>query len=123
MSGSGVLAPIIGVEGTTLPQRYPRLACNPAGTDYVLTWHDQYAQPLLRWGVWAKQIHLDRSMEPPFEVVRPSSTKDRLYPAVAYGENGAALIAWQHAPDSSSYLDIWAQLIWLHVAYLPLVMK
>jgi hypothetical protein len=123
MTGNGVLASITGIEGTTLPQRFPRLACNPAGSDYLLTWHDQYAQPLLRWGVWAKQIQLDRSMEPPFEVVRPSNTADRLYPALAYGKNGAALIAWQHARDDSSYLDIWAQMLWLHVSYLPIVLK
>jgi hypothetical protein len=122
VSGDGTMDTIYGFAGTTLPQRYPRLSCNATGSDYFLTWHDQYAQPLLRWGVWAEIVHPNVIVEPAFEVVRPSNDRDRLYPAVAYGRD-SALVAWQHARDNVGWLDIWAQIVWPHALFLPLVCK
>jgi len=122
MTGSGVLGQTYGVAGTTLPQRFPRLSCNPSGSEFFLVWHDQYAQPLFRWGVWAEVIHTNFYVEPCFEVVRPSDDRDRLYPAVSYGNN-SALVVWQHARDNTNYLDIWGQVVWPHTIFLPLVLK
>jgi len=122
MTGAGVLQQSYGLAGTTLPQRYPSLSCNPAGNEFLLVWHDQYAQPLLMWGVWGEYIRTDLLVEPAFEVVRPSDTKDRLYPAVAYGKVNA-LVVWQHARENSGFLDIWGQLTWPHETFLPGVQK
>ena len=122
MTGSGVLGQSYGLAGTTLPQRYPRLSCNPPGNEFILVWHDQYAQPLLMYGVWAELIHPDLTVEPAFEVVRPSDTRHRQYPAVAYGKVNA-LVVWQHARENSGYLDIWGQLTWPHRTFLPGVRK
>jgi hypothetical protein len=120
VAGDGTMDPIYGYAGTTLPQRYPRVTCNSEGTEYLLTWHDQYAQPLLRWGVWAEIIQTHGIVEPAFEVVRPSDDRDRLYPAVAYGRD-SALFAWQHARDDVGWLDIWGQVVRLHTIFMPLV--
>lgn len=122
MTGGGTLSPIIGIEGATFPQGYPRLSCNPFGTEYLLTWHNQFADPYVRGGVWAKVVHTDQTVESPFQVVAPSETKDRLYPAVANGKN-SALIAWQHGREGSDYLDIWAQLVRVHAIFVPLVRR
>ena len=122
ISGSGTMTPSYGIAGTTLPQRYPRLSCNPAGSEYLMVWHDQYAQPLLRWGVWGEAIHTDFIVEPAFEVVRPSDDRDRLYPAVAAGRD-SALVVWQHARENSGYLDIWAQVVRAHAIMLPRISK
>jgi hypothetical protein len=122
MSGTGVLGQSYGVAGTTLPQRYPEVSCNPGGTEFLLAWHDQYAQPLLRWGVWAEVIGTNFAVKPAFQVVAPSGTADRLYPAVAYG-NKSALIVWQHSRDVGSFLDIWGQLVWPYTVFLPLLRR
>jgi hypothetical protein len=122
MSGTGLLGQSYGVAGTTLPQQHPRLACNPGGNEFFLAWDDQYAQPYPRRGVWAEVIHTDFWVEPAFEVVRPSDTRDRLFPAVAYGDK-TALVVWQHARDNSNWLDIWGQVVWPNTIFLPLVVK
>ncbi len=113
MDASGALAQSYGLAGTTLPQRYPRLACNPAGNQFLLVWQDQYAKPLLRWGVWGELINPGLAVEPAFDVVGPSDERDRLYPALAFG-SGKALVTWQHGRDNSGYLDIWAQALWMN---------
>ena len=120
----GGLDPIYGLAGITLPQRYPRLSCNPEGNEYLLVWHDQYAQPLLRWGVRGELIHTGLIVEPAFEVVRPSDVADQLYPAVVFGEE-KALVVWQHARDTTNHLDIWGQMVWFnpHNTYLPAARK
>jgi hypothetical protein len=120
MYSNGLLSQSYGIAGTTLPQQYPSISCNTAGNTFMLAWQDQYAQPLLRWGIWAEIIKLDFTVLPAFEVVRPSDTRDRLYPGLAFGD-GKALIAWQHAREDSSYLDIWAQMEWtdFNSVYLP----
>ena len=118
MSGSGTLQQSYGLAGTTLPQRYPAAACNLAGTEFALVWHDQYAQPLLRWGVWAELISTNLFVQPAFEVVRPGDDRDRLYPAIAYGKY-SLLVVWQHARDNSGYLDIWAQVVYPHTVFMP----
>jgi hypothetical protein len=124
MSGAGALGSAAPIVGSTLSQGYPRLSCNVAGNQYFLVWHDQYAQPALRWGVWGMLIQPDFTLGPAFEVVRPSDTRDRRYPAVAYG-NSTALVAWQHARDDTNYLDIWAQGVWpnAHAVFLPMVVR
>jgi hypothetical protein len=122
MTGTGFLGPIYGYAGTTSPQRNARLTCNPYGTKYLLTWDDMYAQPLSRIGVWAEIINPNGIVEPAFEVVRPSDTKDRVNPAVAFGKLNT-LIVWQHQREASTYYDIWGQLIWPYRANLPLIKK
>jgi hypothetical protein len=121
---SGNLDQSYGLYGTTLPQRYPRLACSPDGTQYLLVWHAQYADPYPRWGVGGELIHPGLVVEPAFEVVAPSDERDRLYPAVAFGDR-KALVVWQHARDNSGYLDIWGQMLWLNPdrAYLPMLRR
>jgi hypothetical protein len=122
MSGTGAMGQIYGIEGTTLRQRYPRLSCNPTGTEFMMVWHDQYAQPVFMYGVWAAIIRPNLVVEPGFEVVRPSDTRDRLYPAVAYGEK-TALVVWQHAREDSNYLDIWGQVVMPYTSFLPAMRK
>jgi hypothetical protein len=122
MTGSGNLQQSYGLAGTTLPQQYPKLSCNPTGSEFLMTWQDQYAQPLLRWGVWAAVIRTDLTIERSFEVVRPSDDRDRLYPAVAYAYK-TALFVWQHARDASNFLDIWGQVVHPHSIFMPLVKK
>lgn len=113
MNGSGELAPdSFFVGGTTAPEQVPRLSCNTAGTEYFLTWQVMYTNS--RWGIWAKVIHTDQTMDSAFQVVAPNATRDRLFPAVAYGQ-GSALIAWEHSRDNSGWLDIWAQVIWTNL--------
>jgi hypothetical protein len=122
MTGAGVIQQSYGIAGTTLPQQYPRLSCQPAGNEFILVWQDTYAQPLYKLGIWGELIRPELQVEPPFEVVRPSDTKNRLYPAVAYGQWNA-LVVWQHQRDDSGYLDIWGQLTWPHQNFLPVMRK
>jgi hypothetical protein len=122
MSISGDLTLSYGVAGTTLPQRHPRVACNSAGSEYLLAWDDMYAQPYLRVGIWAEAVSTNFWVQPAFEVVRPSDMRDRLYPAVAYGKV-SALVVWQHARENSGYLDIWAQVVQPHAIFIPMVKR
>jgi hypothetical protein len=123
ISGAGVLGPSYGVAGTTLPQRYPRVTCNPRGYEFFMVWHDQYADPLLRWGVWASVVSPNFVKEAVnFQVVAPNDYADRLYPVAAAGKN-TYLVVWQHGRDSVSYLDIWGQEVRLIAGYLPSVRK
>lgn len=122
MTGGGVLGPVVFVEGTTAPQQFPRLACGFTGKEYLLTWHDMYANPQYHWGVWAKTVDTDQSFAPPFEVVAPSDGYDRKFPAVAFGRF-TALVAWQHRRDGTTYQDIWGRLLKPHVTFLPLLQK
>lgn len=130
MSGNGTMDPIYGYAGTTLPQRNARLACNPAGNEYILTWDDEYAQPYPRIGIWAELLNTQKAIMPPyaFEVVRPSATMDRTLPAVAYGGSKvtgrtSALVVWQHGRDNSIWTDIWGQIIYPHEVFLPLIRR
>jgi hypothetical protein len=122
MIGNGALNEPRFVDGTTLPQEFPKLSCNPKGNDFFLVWHDQYAQPYPRWGVWGMVIHPSFTMEPSFEIVRPSNTRDRTFPSVSYGEK-SALVVWQHNRESTNYIDIWGQVIWPYTSFIPLVHK
>lgn len=123
LTTTGILQQSYGIAGTTLPQRYPRLSCNSSsGNEFLMVWHDQYAQPYPRWGVWGALYHPDLRAETYFEIVRPSEYRDRLYPAVAYGKYHA-LVVWQHARDDSGYLDIWAQVIYPYRIFVPAVTK
>lgn len=125
MHFNGVLDQIYGVEGTTLRQQYPHIRCNPSGDTYFLVWQDQYAQPALMFGIWGTLIHLGFVIEPAFEVVRPSDTANRLYPAAAIGEN-TVLVAWQHERDAPATVkDIWGVVAMLnpHKTFIPMVAK
>lgn len=127
MTGAGALQQSYGLEGSTLPQRYPDLSCNPTGNEFLMVWQDMYAQPALMVGIWGAFFRTNPYTEPPygepgFEVVRPSDTRDRLFPAVAYGKMNA-LVVWQHRRENSGYYDIWGQLTWPHETLLPVLRK
>lgn len=110
------------IEDKTVPEQNPDLTCNWAGTEYFLAWHVQYVDPFLRWGVWARQIGTNFAMENSFEVVAPSDTADRRFPAVAGGKS-SYLAAWEHQRDGNSYRDIWGQIYYPHLIFLSMMRK
>jgi hypothetical protein len=89
----------------------------------MLTWQDKYADPYLKWGIWADRRGPNPDPASPFQVVAPSDLGDRQFPAVACGKS-TCLFAWQHQREANPlYYDIWARLLYRYADYLPLLMK
>jgi hypothetical protein len=106
LNGTGTLTGPFFVAGTTAPQGFPAASCNFAGSEYFVAWHDMYAQPQYRYGIWGKWLQPDNSSQGDFEIVSPSDLSDRLYPAVASGKTNT-LVVWQHDRDNPPFKDIW----------------
>ena len=122
LSGNGTLGAQFFVAGTTAPQGWPDATCNYTGDEYFIAWHDMYASPQFRYGIWGKWLRPDGSTNADFEIVAPSTYRDRLYPAIASGR-AKTLVVWVHGRENPNYQDIWGSLVCPNVIFLPLLQK
>ena len=108
------------IDNTTLPEREADVACNHAGTQYLVAWQTRYTN--LKYGIWGRLVKSDETMMPPFSIVHPSSSTERTSPVVAGGHTNY-LTAWEHQRDGTSYQDIHGRLFTPHVVFLPLLQR
>ncbi len=124
MTGTGELGDIQFVEGSTLPEQYPQVSCNPTGSEFFLVWNAEYASPNISYGVGAKIIHTDFKTEPSFSIISGSVSAEPLFPEVKYGKTNV-LVTWRHVRETNDGIDIWGQLIWpnITITFLPLIIR
>ncbi len=123
LAGNGALTGPFIVGGTTAPQGAPHVSCNYAGGEYFVAWHDMYADPQYRFGIWGKWLKPDNTSRGLFEIVAPSNLRDRLNPAVASGRSNT-LAVWEHyREDLPVYRNIWGSILTENAVFWPYIKK
>ena len=74
----------------------------------------------VKYGITARLIYADNSMNEAFVVVPPGTSADRTYPAVAGGRINY-LVSWEHQRDGTAYQDIYGKLITPAVIFMPFI--
>jgi hypothetical protein len=119
--GNGTLTGPFFVGGTIAQQGAPHVSCNYDGGEYFVAWHDMYANPQYRFGIWGKWLKPDNTSNGDFEIVAPSDLRDRLNPAVASGRS-TTLVVWEHFRETNpAYRDIWGSILTHYAVFLPFI--
>jgi hypothetical protein len=118
--GDGTPASVHQIDARSLDETEIDVACNAAGTQFMLAWQVQYVN--LKFGVWARLASPTAVFGPTIPIVDASSTAGRTDPAFA-GGGSKYLVVWAHERGSTSYQDIHGRLIVPNIAFLPLIRK
>jgi len=108
VTGAGVPGNVPLIEDTTAPQIAVDTSCDAAGEQYLAAWQDFYVSG--QYGVWARVVHPDESMEPSFGIRQPDMNFERTEPVVGGGAT-TFLVAWEHDTGFIPNRDIWGGLI------------
>ncbi|HPH97402.1 MAG TPA: hypothetical protein PKW33_21810 [Anaerolineaceae bacterium] len=118
ISGAGVPGTVAQVANTTAKQLNADVACNFQGNKYLAAWQDQYAGGY--FGIWARYVYPDGSMEAEFGIVQPGYQAHREYPAVSGGKTNF-LVSWEHIRDGGNR-DVHGRLMG-YFLFMPFVTK
>ena len=118
--GNGTVGSAHLIRATTLPNTDADVACDQGGSQYMVTWQDQYTNH--RFGILGRSVRPNANMSDPFVIRHAGGAADRTRPAIA---GGAAnyLVAWEHERDGTSYQDIHGRLITPNTSFQPLQMR
>lgn len=120
LPGDGVAGDVTMIADTSLDDIKSSVSCDYYGNKYLVAWQEKHVGEL--YGIRARMVHPNGSMEPDFEVAGPAGTNgNRLNPSIGGGKQNF-LIAWEHYRDDGTNLDIHGRLIGYFLR-LPLVMK
>lgn len=118
LNGEGTPGNVYKIDDTSSPEREADLACNEAGTQYLIAWQTRYTN--VKYGVWARLVQPDETMGSQFAIVQPGVDSDRTNPIVAGGHSNY-LVAWEHQRGGTSYQDIHGRLVSPFAVFIPLV--
>lgn len=121
VTGDGILdgGPIL-IDSTTLPEKNADVGCTINGQKYLVTYEQEWTD--LRYGITARIVSYDHSMEPSVVIVSSGNNADRTKPNVAGGFSNF-LVAWEHQQDGTSYQDIHGMLVTSDANFIPLIVK
>jgi hypothetical protein len=120
IGGDGVLAGVHKIDDTTGQEREPDVACNYAGSQYLVSWQTEYVNN--KYGIWGREVHPDETMDASFAIVHPGQTAGRTASVLAGGHTNF-LAAWEHERDGTSYQDIHGRLVTPYSVFLPLAIR
>lgn len=120
LSGDATPGNVHPIDDASGQEREADVACNLAGTRYLLTWQVQYTNS--QYGLWGRSLQPDETLEPLFEVVSAGAAADRTQPILAGGHTNY-LVAWEHDRDGTAYQDVHARLVTPRAVFLPLVLR
>lgn len=120
MNGEGTPGNVYLIDDTTSPEQEADVACNLAGTQYLVTWQTRYTN--VKYGIWGRLVQPDETMESEFGIVPPGSATDRTNPTSAGGHTNY-LVAWEHQRDGTSYQDIHGRVVTPYAMFIPLVLR
>ena len=118
VNGDGTLDHVFQIDNTTSPEVEPSVACNWRGNQFMVAYQQRYTN--VKYGITARLIYADNSMNEAFVVVPPGTSADRTYPAVAGGRINY-LVSWEHQRDGTAYQDIYGKLITPAVIFMPFI--
>jgi len=124
VKGDGTVDSVHHLQGTTVAEVEPNVACNMSGRQYLVIWQQQYSNLTGPYGVWGRLVFADKSMNPEFGIMAPTAgvTAEFTDPAVAGGHTNY-LVTWEHDRAGTSYQDIHGRLITPHAVFLPLTLR
>jgi hypothetical protein len=118
ISGDGTPGSAHLIDDTTASEVEADVACNAAGTQYMVAWQTMYTNS--RFGIWARLVQPNGTLESAFAIVHPYGDMHRRNPVI--GSGGANyLVAWEHSRDS--YQDIHGRIITPQMLFLPQVLR
>ena len=120
LDGVGTLGNVYPIDDTTGQEREADVACNEAGTQYLVAWQTEYTN--LKYGVWGRLVQPNETMNSQFAIVHPFSDMDRTNP-IAAGGHSNYLVAWEHQRGGTSYQDIHGRLVTPYAVFIPLVQR
>jgi hypothetical protein len=106
------------VYGTTANDKEPVVACGPGVRRFLVAWQEQYSGVTGPYGVSARFVEIDGSMDEPIALISPYSGAERTDPAIASGPP-SHLVVWEHDQLGSGFQDIHGRLYMPFNLFLP----
>ncbi|MBN1260957.1 MAG: hypothetical protein JXB35_09785 [Anaerolineae bacterium] len=120
IAGDGANGSVHQIDDTTGIERNSEVACNQAGTQYLVAWETEYVGGT--FGIWSRVVHPNAVFEPQYRIVDPTSTKDRTE-VVLVGGHTNYLAVWEHGRQGTPFQDIHGRLISPHPLFIPLAVR
>ena len=97
----------------TVNEQLPDVTCHTGLTEYLVVWEQQFSNSSGPFGISGQRLTTSGILSPSFQV-RPvivGETGVCSKPAVAAGEAGGFLVAWEHDRQGTSYQDIHGRIV------------
>ena len=116
-------AVVLHLEFTSVDEVKPKVSCNQAGTQFMVTWQQQFSSATGPYGVRGQFINTDMTLGPFFTIKSPTATvvSEFTNPVVAGGSINF-LTVWEHDRAATQLQDIHGRLISPHVQFLPITL-
>jgi len=125
LKGDGSLdgAPL-HLDYTSIGEIKPKVACDQAGGQFLVTWQQQYSSLTGLYGVRGQFVNTDKTLGTEFGIMAPTSgiSAEFTSPVVSGGSTNF-LTVWEHDRAGTTFQDIHGRLITPYVVYLPLTLK
>jgi len=124
VSGQGTLDPIVlHLEYTSVDEINPKVACNQVGTQFMVTWQQQFSSATGPYGVRGQFVNTDMTLGPFFTIQSPTATVAAEFTnPVVMGGGANFLTVWEHDRAGTALQDIHGRLISPYVQFLPLAL-
>jgi hypothetical protein len=124
--GNGALdgAPL-HLNYTSIEEIKPKVACSQAGSQFLVTWQQQYSNLTGPYGIRGQFVNTDKTLGIDFQIMAPTAgvTAEFTNPVVGAGGGPNFLTAWEHDRAGTAYQDIHGRLISPYAIYLPLTLR
>jgi hypothetical protein len=118
ISGDGTAGSVHQIDDTTGSEVEAEVACNAAGTQYMVAWQAEYTNN--RFGIWGRLVQPNGTLENAFAIVHPFGDMHRRNPVIGGGRVNY-LVAWEHSRES--YQDIHGRLVTPRMLFIPQILR
>jgi hypothetical protein len=120
VNGDGSLGAVHWITDSSGLKIESDVDCSRGGNRFLVTFSEIYTNS--HYGITARAVNPDLSMDPVIRLVQPGGEVDRRYSAVVSGSTNF-LVAWEHERYGVAYQDIHARLVSLQALFLPLIRR
>jgi hypothetical protein len=123
VSGEGINSIVLHLESTSVAEINPIVACNQAGTQFMVTWQQQFSSATGPYGVHGQFVNTDMTLGSFFAIKSPTATiaAEFTNPLVV-GGGVNFLTVWEHDRAGTALQDIHGRLISPYAQFLPLAL-
>jgi hypothetical protein len=117
ISGDGTPGSVHEIDNTTGAEVEAEVACNTAGTQYMVAWQAEYTNN--RFGIGGRLVQPNGTLESKFAIVHPFGDMHRRNPVIGGGKANY-LVAWEHSRET--YQDIHGRLVTPRMLFIPQIL-
>jgi hypothetical protein len=107
------------IDDTTGSEVEAEVACNAAGTQYMVAWQAEYTNN--RFGIWGRLVQPNGTLESAFTIVHPFGDMHRQESQSLAVGGSNYLVAWEHSRES--YQDIHGRLVTPRMLFIPQILR